>query len=381
MKRCHTCKANNPNYAIYCHMCGRRLHNRYSLKWLLYLGVIIGGIVGIRILVLSISRDNQAKLEGEKLAKSINDYQNLYVEKTNNDKDYFIDTFDYVKYETREIATQALKEILKKNKKKYEQERITAQAKFDKIEANYENKHRKKMFEKSFHATLKDPSFDANSTIEKIIESDSFQFCLLCIPTAKPNESQIFRNLKGHKLKGSEDNPFFNNSWHLKIDENNLQQVNIKSSSNKNGKWVFVLDLTMREGGHNLSVIVQAIYELRNYELRNYSTKLCNFVYTIFNLKENLIKEHWTLVDVITDSVTIINTSTYNKAFKIDYEQQNIKIINKNESPLLVGIKIWRNEHEDWDYKKIELFEEESIWCDVREDGSNPYCIVFVEKL
>ena len=119
-----------------------------------------------------------------------------------------------------------------------------------------------------------------------------------------------------------------------------------------------MINVIVKEGGHNLFVVVQAIYELSHS------------------------KESWTLIDVITDDVSIVKTSTYKKAIDVSYELNNISITNKNESPLLIGIDVWINEYEGWISRKLVLDTEKktNICCGLREDGSTPYRIIFVEK-
>ena len=353
------CKAENPNDAQYCHLCGRRLHKRNPLKWLIGVGVIIAIIICAGVLSLYISKNNQAKAEGENVAKIFNDCQNNFIDKIRNDRDCFVDSFDCKKYKTRENAIYSLKTILNYDKASYEQELKKAQSACDKISANYEKKYgRKQVFDNSFHASI-EKQINPDEVIENALRDESFQSCLTCLLPMRPDTEQVRRDLKGHKLKGASENPFFSDSWRLVIDESNLKKVSINSQSYKDDKWTLWLGLTVREGGHNLSVMVQAIYELGQS------------------------KENWKLVDVITDEVSIVRTSTYRNAVDVSYERYgDIIITNKNESPLLIGIDVWMDEEEGWLPQKIRLEVDKitAISCGTREDGRNPYRILFVEK-
>ena len=353
------CEAENRNDAQYCHQCGRRLHKRSPLKWLIWVGVIIAVIIGAGVLSLYISRNNQAKAAGEDVAKIFNDCQNNFIDKIRNDRDCFVDNFDCKKYKTRENAIYSLKTILNYDKDSYEQELKKAQSAYDKISAYYENNYRRRqVFDNSFHASL-GKQINPDEVIENAIGDESFQSCLTCLLPMKPDVEQVRRDLKGHKLKGASENPFFSDSWRLVIDESNLEKVGINSQSYKDDKWTLWLLLTVREGEHGLSVRVQAIYEL------------------------DQSKESWKLVDVITDEVSIVRTSTYRNAIDISYERYgDIEITNKNESPLLIGIDIWVDEDEGWQPRmiRLEVDKKTTISCGIRGDGRNPYRILFVEK-
>lgn len=353
------CKAENPNDAQYCHLCGRRLHKRSPLKWLIWVGVIIAIIICAGVLSLYISKNNQAKAEGENVAKIFNDCQNKFINKIRNDRDCFVDGFDCKKYNTRENAINSLETILYCDKDGYEQKLKIAQSAYDKISAKYENNYRRRqLFDNSFHASL-EKQINPDEVIENVLRDESFQSCLACLLPMRPNEEQVRQDLKGHRLKGASDNPFFGDSWKFVINESSLEKVDIVSSLHKDDKWTIWLLLTVREGGHGLSVRVQAIYELGQS------------------------KESWKLVDVITDEVSIVRTSTYRNAIDISYERYgDIIITNKNESPLLIGIDVWMDEEDGWQpqKKRLEVDKKTAISCGTREDGRNPYRILFVEK-
>lgn len=353
------CEAENPNDAQYCHLCGRPIHKQNPLKWLIWVGVIIAVIIGAGVFSLYIAKNNQAKAEGLDVANIFNECQNKFINKTRNDRDHFVNSFDCKIYKTRENAINSLEKILYYDKECYEHELKKAKSAYNKISAYYENNYRRKqLFDNSFHASLEN-QINPDEVIEIAISDESFQSCLTCLLPMKPDVEQVRRDLKGHTLKGASENPFFSDSWRLVINESNLERVDINSQSYKDDKWTLLLLMTVREGGHNLSVRAQAIYELGQS------------------------KESWKLVDVITDEVSIVRTSTYLNAVDVSYEWYgDIVITNKNESPLLIGIEVWIDEVEGWLLQKLrlEVDKKTTISCGTREDGRIPYRILFVEK-
>lgn len=362
MKKCPNCKSDNPVDARYCHMCDYHFHKFNFLKWIIALVVLVlAGLLGYSLL----SNIIRASADGKMLAETYNNCQKSFVESLQLEADQFVKGFDYRKYKntTREDVTCELIELFRKRKSSYEQCCNTVQNQFEEQESNYSNRPiSRKVFCNSFEKARMNITFDANNAIEKTIKDESIQSCLSCLLPKEPEEEQVRRDLIGHKLKGLSDNPFFNDSWRLLIENNTVKKVNIITSSYKDDRWIYWLNMTVKEGGHLLSVRAEIIYEL------DYS------------------KQNWKLVDVITQYVTIVQTTTYSNAISISYSFEgyyySVEITNKNESPLLLGVDVWMNEEIGWSSQKITLDvdKKRTIRCGIREDEETPLKIIFVEK-
>ncbi len=365
MKHCPNPKCNETDHsfsAIYCHRCGTRLRKYNILKWIILVVIIaLSGLFGYSLL----SNIIRASADGKMLAETYNNCQKSFVESLQLEADQFVKDFDYRKYKnkTREDVTCELIELLGKRKRIYELCCHTVQDQYNEQGLNYRNRPiSRKVFCNSFEKTRMNVAFDANDAIERTIKAESVQSCLSCLLPKRPEEEQVSRDLIGHKLKGTSDNPFFNDSWRLLIENNTVKKVDIVASSYKDDRWIYWLNMTVKEGGHHLSVRAEIIYEL------DYS------------------KHNWKLVDVITQHVSIVQTTTYSNAISISYSfdgyYYSAEITNKNESPLLLGVDVWMGEERGWNSQKITLDvdKKRTIHCGIREDGETPLKIVFVEK-
>lgn len=362
MKTCPRCVANNPNDARCCHMCKYPFHKFNLLKWIFVsVMVIFAGLFGYFL----ISNILEARADGKMLTETYNNCQNSFIEALQLEKEQFVHSFDSKKYynKTREDVTRELMDMLNNRKRQYEQCCNAVQKLYNKKEAIYKNRPISKIiFCNSFNEAKAKAGFNADESIKNTIDDESIQSCLSCLLPKEPEEEQVRRDLIGHKLKGLSDNPFFNDSWRLLIENNTVKKVNIITSSYKDDRWIYWLNMTVKEGGHLLSVRAEIIYEL------DYS------------------KQNWKLVDVITQYVTIVQTTTYSNAISISYSFEgyyySVEITNKNESPLLLGVDVWMNEEIGWSSQKITLDvdKKRTIRCGIREDGETPLKIIFVEK-
>ena len=352
--------------AKYCHQCGSRLRNRNLLRWCI--GVVVVVIVGVFV-YFSITSYREAVYKAQNAgrisAEKYNKCQQRFIYDLQIEVNQFIAEFNNgipEKYETREEAEQELNAKIHIRKIIYDKEYAKAERYKKEQCEKYGNSYlTQKKFAESF-ANVLNESFDIEKTIEEVYNSEEIKSCLYKLLPKKPNEAQVCQDLVGHKLKGAADNPFFNASWHFTINSNDcVEEVKVISSSCKNDKWNYLLDIIVKEGGHRLLVRAEIIYEL------------------------NYLREKWQLVDIISQDVAIVKTETYRNAVSVQYIETDyytsVEIMNKNESPLLVGIEVWKEEEREWLSQKITLGTDEkrTIRCSGK-DRSCFFRIVFVEK-
>lgn len=365
MKKCSNadCKANNPDEAKYCHICGTRLRKRNLLKWFLSIAVIVVcGVLGYSVF----SSCRQAWSDGQEVAKKHNECQDRFVADFQMDVNRFVASFEIDKYKNRDEVRNELGDIQNNRKEIYNRERMIVQNYKNSMRTKYENRPLSgKIFDKSFSSASINRNVE--NDIKAIINDEKVQACLYGLHPVKPDNRKICNDLEGHKLKGVVGNPFFDDSWSLVIQKRGVEKVHAVTWVDNGEKKKAKVQMIVKEGGHSLSVGADLIYALDES------------------------RESWELQDVITHNVSIEKTTTYNDAVDISwgfdrYGNVNVEMMNRNESPLLVGVYVWTNE--GWGSKKISLSSDkkETIRCGVLYDMEAPiledfFRIDFIEKL
>lgn len=383
MKKCTNpeCMADNPKEAKFCHMCGvniskrnkeksesegqtgARIQIRNFLKWFFCIAVIVSiGVLGYSVF----SSCRQAWSDGQEVAKKHNECQNRFVTDLQMDVNRFVASFDVNKYENRDEVRNELEDIHNNRKEIYEREHLAVLNYKDSIRTEYENRPlSRKIFDNSFLGASKNRNFE--DEVDAIINDKKVQVCLYGLLPVKPDNRKICKDLEGHKLKGVVGNPFFDDSWSLVIQKRGVEKVHAVTWVDNGEKKKAKVQMIVKEGGHSLSVGADLIYALDES------------------------RESWELQDVITHNVSINKTTTYNDAIDISwgfdrYGNVNVEMMNRNESPLLVGVYVWTNE--GWGGKKISLSSDKkkTIRCGILYDMEAPiledfFRIDFIEKL
>ena len=365
MKKCPStdCKVDNPDEARFCHMCGVRLHNRNFFKWFLGTAVIV--IIGV-LGYFTCSSCRQAQSDGNIEAEKCNKCRSQFIDDLQTEVNRFVVSFDVERYKDRIGVKNELEKIQKNRKNKYDIEYKKAQ--YNKKEMRHKYVYRplcRMIFDKSFDEVYENR--DVEHEMQKIIYDERVQSCIYKSFPEKPNEQQICNDLVGHKLKGVAGDSFFDDSWRLVIKRGCVEKVNTITWEDSNEKKKAMVQMIIIEGGHSLSVRADLIYAL------------------------DRSRRNWELQDVITHNVSMNKTTTYEDAVDISWGfgrdgDVNVEMMNRNESPLLVGVYVWTNE--GWESKKISLSSDkkETIRCGILDDIEAPiledfFKIDFVEKL
>ena len=372
-KQCPNHKCNEIDHssnAKYCHRCGTRLRKYNLLKWIG--GVVCAPLVAFFIFFFvefTMQAKEQAREDGKLAALQYNECRKNIVENLQRDVDSILSLYSCANVTSnryREDLEDELSIVQGKRKRIYETEIKEAERSKESLKNTYK-KRSLTYFDESFNNTIADESFDVEEKIQKICSSEKVKSYLNNLCPRKPDSKQIAQDLVGHKLKGITGDDFFDDSWNLVIKVDDIENVDISSSSYKDVKWTFSVFMKVRERGHHLSVRADIIYEL------GYS------------------KEKWNIIDVITQYVSIVKTTTYSNAISLDYSNEyywdymmykDVSIASKSESRLLVGIYVWSADESKWKPRKIVLTPDKKvrICCSVRNDGRDPILIDFVER-
>ncbi|MBQ9473030.1 MAG: hypothetical protein IJU81_01310 [Bacteroidales bacterium] len=320
--------------------------------------------------VLSISACTHPEQDGCMVALKYNKCQDDFVAKLRNDRDAFVNGFDYRQYDNREAAENELREILSENISLYEHQIMSANKVYDEYRRRYTKNARKKFqFNNSYLLAINDVDFNPERVICQIMESDKVLACMRHLMPLRPKIAQMCRDLKGRELVERGDSRYFNDDWKLVIGEECVDKLIVTDSSKNNDKWKYYVKMRVRDGGHYFNAVAEIVYTASGLD------------------------KEWTLTDVISQNLSIYKTHIYRSSIpppKIEVVKdywgdpinKDVTISSTCDSPLIVGGEMWVDDDIGWKKFVLTLSSLGSftIHCGYRVDPLPVIRLDFVEK-